>query len=93
MIQPQSSETCPRVRRWVPSQEQRETMRQADATMKWLCGLTIEELAPYAGQWVAAHDSQIVAVAPSRDELAPKISHLDRSTVIVHRVENRWMVR
>jgi len=77
----------------MPSQEQRETMRQADATMKWLCGLTIEELAPYAGQWVAAHDSQIVAVAPSRDELAPKISHLDRSTVVVHRVENRWMVR
>ena len=87
MIQPQSSETCPRARRRMPPQEQRETMRRADATMKWLCGLTIEKLTPYAGHWVAAHDSQIVAIAPSRDERAPKISHLDRSTVIVHRVE------
>ncbi|MBC8868169.1 MAG: hypothetical protein H8E44_02060 [Planctomycetes bacterium] len=93
MIQSQSCETRPRARPWTPSQEQRETMRQVDATMKWLCGLTIEELARYAGQWVAAYDSEIVAVAPSRDELASKIAHFDRSAVVVHRVENRWMVR
>jgi hypothetical protein len=47
---------------------------------------------PYAGT-VTAHDSQIVAAAPSRDKLAPKISHLERSTAIVYRMGNRWMVR
>lgn len=77
------------VRKWTPTPQQAETHK----TATWLWQLPIELLAPYAGQWIAVHECEIVASAPTRDELGAKISHFDRATVIVHRVENRWMVR
>lgn len=81
--------SVPKVRPWKPTAKQKKT----DETMSWLWGLKADDLRPYAGQWIAAHDCRIIAAAPTREELAPKIAHLDRSTVIVYRVENRVMVR
>lgn len=89
MISPNTLASRPTVRKWAPTPRQEETHK----TGVWLCRLPAETLAPYAGQWLAAYDCEIVASAPTRGELAAKIAHLDRSMVIVHRVENRRMVR
>lgn len=79
--------------RFTPSLEQTERLKHSDATIDWLSKLPPEELRQYCGQWIAAYDCRIVASGNTRDDVEDAIRHLDRSLVIVHRVEDRWMVR
>jgi len=86
-------EAKPVVRKWTPTMRQAEILRSNKPTLVWLWNLTAREMVPFAGQWVAARDCRIIAAAPTQAELAPLIANLDRATVIVHRIENRWMIR
>ena len=81
------------VKKWNPTPRQVEVHRINKPTLDWLFNLTAAEMRPFAGQWVAAQDCRIIASAATEDELAPLIAHLDRATVIVHKIENRWMIR
>lgn len=83
----------PTVKKWTPTPRQAEVHRINRPTLDWLWNLSAAEMRPSAGQWVAARECQIVASASTEEELAPKIAHLDRATVIVHKIENRWMIR
>ena len=83
----------PEVKKWTPTPRQAEVLRRTRPTMRWLWRLSAEEMAPYAGHWVAAQDSRIIASSVKRDELEAAIAHLDRETVVVHKIENRWMIR
>ena len=64
MISPNTLASRPTVRKWAPTPRQEETHK----TGVWLCRLPAETLAPYAGQWLAAYDCEIVASAPTRGE-------------------------
>lgn len=81
------------VKKWKPTPRQVEVHRINKPTLDWIFKLTAAEMQPYAGQWVAAQNCRIIASAPTEESLAPHIAHLDRATVIVHKIENRWMVR
>ena len=83
----------PKVRKFVPTPAQAAERTAARRTSDWLWQLPPEQLGQYAGQWIAAFDCQIVASAETREELAHKVAHLDRSLVIEQRIENRRMIR
>ncbi len=83
----------PKVRKWTPTPEMAEMLRVNKTTKEWLSRATAEELAPYAGQWIAARGNRVLASAVTREEIESLISAEDRSTVIVHKIENRWMIR
>lgn len=83
----------PVVRKWSPTPRQAEILRINKPTIDWLWKLTAVEMAPYAGQWIAARECRIIASAATRAEIESQIADLDRATVIVHKIENRWMIR
>lgn len=83
----------PIVRKWTPTPRQAEILKFNQPTIDWLYSWTLPQLAEYAGKWIAARECQVIASAPTQAELTPLLAHLDRSTIIVHRIENRWMIR
>jgi len=83
----------PIVRKWTPTPRQAEILKFNQPTIEWLRNMTLEELRRYAGQWIAARECKVIAAASTEDELAPMIAQYDRATVIVHRIENRVMIR
>ena len=91
--QPKSRFPAVTATRFIPTREQSERYKQSDKTLEWLANLPLDQLAKYRGKWIAAYDCQIVAAGRTRNEVEDAIAHLDRSLVIVHRVEDRWMVR
>ena len=82
-----------KARKFVLTPDQDAQRNAARLTSDWLWQLPPEQLGQYAGRWIAAFDCQIVASAATREELALKVAHLDRSLVIEQRIENRRMIR
>lgn len=81
-----------RIRKWEPTPDQQVKVDLCQQSMDYLYSLKPEDMAPYGGKWIAVHLGEIVASASKRADLMKQITHLDRATVVVHRIENRVMV-
>ena len=58
-MQPTNSAT--KVKPWDLTPAEEQALHASDETVRWLCNLPAEVLRQYAGQWVAARDSRILA--------------------------------
>ena len=73
----------PKVRKFVPTPEQAVAMESSECSCNWFWQRPPDELAKYVNQSVAVYECEIVAVAPTLEELIPKITSLDRSRLYV----------
>lgn len=89
------AETAARLqaRKFVPTPEQAARMASAHKTLDWLLNLPPAQLGPLAGQYVAAHECQIVGVAKTEAELKPLLSQFEKSRVVIQWIHKRGRVR
>ncbi len=82
-----------RVRSWSPTPQQAEFLRAIEATRRFLRDLPATARQQYAGQWIAARDSEIVAAAPTRAELRETLGDSDDPTILKLRLEKGVTIR
>lgn len=76
-----------KARRWSPTPEQAEYIRVTEATNRFLHNLPDDVRRHFAGQWVAANDSGIVATAPTYAELHAKLANRNDPTILVLKLQ------
>jgi hypothetical protein len=82
-----------RVRLWSPTPEQAEFLRAVEPTSRFLHNLPPAIRQQYAGQWIAARDSEIIAAAPTLAELCETLGDADDPTVLKLRLEKGVTIR
>ena len=82
-----------KVRPWTPTPEQQEYLRVTRPTSEFLQHLSEEILCRHAGEWIAAKDCQIVATAPTMEDLFAKLPDPDDNTVLMIRIERGVTIR
>ena len=75
--------SLPKVRKFVPTPEQAAAMESTSRSSEWFWQQPLPELAKYANQNVAVLECQVVAIAPTLEELIPKIAACDRSRLYI----------
>lgn len=70
-------------RKFIPTSEQAAAMESTSRSSEWFWQQPLPELAKYANQNVAVLECQVVAVAPTLEELMPKIAAFDRSRLYI----------
>lgn len=81
------------VRPWSPTPEQAAFLQSVEPTRNFLHNLPDAVLRQYAGQWIAARDSEIIAAAPTRAELCTILGDRDNSCVLKLRIEKGVTIR
>ena len=89
MIQPRRYN----VRPWTPTPEQQEFLCATRATNEFLHHLPEEIRSRHAGDWIAAKDCQILATAPTMEELFAQLPDPDDNTVLMIRIERGVTIR
>ena len=89
-MQPADSTTTVKAWNLTPAEEQ--ALHASDATVSWLCNLPVEVLRQYAGQWVAAKDSRIIASGETYEVLLAALSDTPLQDVVIHRIERPALV-
>jgi hypothetical protein len=74
------------VRPWVISPEDEAVFQATDPTYEWLFSLSGETLRQHAGQWLAAKDCQLVAMADTMQGLLEELGDVDLQTIVMRRV-------
>jgi hypothetical protein len=82
-----------KVRLWSPTPQQAEFLRGIEATRRFLHDLPAAIRQQYAGQWIAARDSEIIAAAPTRAELCETLGHADDPSILKLRLEKGVTIR
>ena len=73
----------PKARKFVPTPEQAAAMDSTQRSCDWFWSLPPEELRKYCNQTLAIRECQVVATAPTLDELLPKIASMDTSWLYI----------
>jgi hypothetical protein len=84
-MRPADSTTTVKAWNLTPAEEQ--ALHASDATVSWLCNLPVEVLRQYAGRWVAARDSRILAAGDTYEALLAALGGADLQSVVIHRIE------
>ena len=82
-----------KVRVWSPTPEQAAFLQSVEGTRNFLHNLSDSILRQYAGQWIAAKDSKIIAAAVTREQLHELLGELDNSSVLKLRLETGVTIR
>ena len=77
------------VRPWSPTPEQAAFLQSIEPTRNFLYNLPDSALRQYAGQWIAARDSKIIAAAPTRAKLHDLLGDRNDPHIIKMRLATR----
>jgi hypothetical protein len=88
-----ASSSSLRIRRWLPTPQQAEFLKIVEPTRQFLHNLPDAIRRQYAGQWIAAKGSQVVAAAPTCAELHAKLRDFDDPTILKLRLEDGISIR
>ena len=73
----------PKLRKFFPTPEQAAAMESTRRSSEWYWQQPLPDIAKYANQNVAVLECQVVAVAPTLEELVPKLAPFDRSRLYI----------
>ena len=82
-----------KARFWSPTPQQADFLKSVEPTRRFLKNLPDAILQQYAGQWIAARDSNIIAAAPTRAELSDLLGKVDDPTILKLRLETGVSIR
>ena len=81
------------VRLWSPTPQQAEFLQAVEPTCRFLDNLPATVRQQYAGQWIAAKGSEIVAARPTLAELCETLGDADDPTILKLRLEKGVTIR
>jgi hypothetical protein len=67
---------------WSPTPQQAEFLQAVEPTCRFLDDLPAAVRQQYAGQWIAAKDSKIIAAAPTLAELCETLGDSDNPAIL-----------
>ncbi len=82
-----------RIRLWSPTPQQAAFLQAVEATRRFVHDLPAALRQHYAGQWIAAKDSKIIAAAPTRAQLHETLGDLDDPSILKLRLEKGITIR
>ena len=74
---------APKIEAWTPTPEEQREFEEGDKTQEWLHKLPANALEPYHGKWIAAKGCEIIASAPTHEQLMAAIGDKDSPCVVI----------